>query len=68
MKKTKIYLLSQTYEIEMEEEFYEYIKDDIEKISSLKSLKELLNLLLMCKYETYKNDIKMNKIIKKLEI
>ena len=31
MKKTKIYLHSQTYEIEMEEEFYEYIKDDIEK-------------------------------------
>jgi hypothetical protein len=67
MKKIKISILSQVYEIEIEEEFYEYIKDDIEKINSL-SIKELLNLLLMCKYETYKNDIKMNKLLKKLEI
>jgi len=67
MKKTKIYILSQTYEIEMEEDFYEYIKDDIEKISDL-SVKELLNMILSCKYEAYQNDIKMTKLLKKFEI
>jgi len=68
MKKIKIYLIGQKYEIELEEEFYEYIIEDIQKLnSSQNQIKDLLNLLLSCKYENYKNDIKMKKILKKLE-
>ena len=67
MKKIKIYVLSQSYEIEIDNRFYEYIKNDIDKLNNSKSIKDLLNIMLFCKYEQYKNDIKMKKIIKKLE-
>ena len=68
MKKIKIYLIGQKYEIELEDEFYEYIIDDIQKLNNSQTqIKDLLNLLLSCKYENYKNDIKMKNMLRKLE-
>ena len=67
MKKITIYLLSQKYEIEMEDRFLDYIRGDIEKINSSKSTKDLLNIILSSKYESYKNEKKMTKLLKKLE-
>ena len=67
MKKITIYLLSQKYEIEMEDRFLDYIREDIEKINSSKSTKDLLNIILSSKYESYKDEKKMTKLLKKLE-
>ena len=68
MKKIKIYLIGQKYEIELEDEFYEYILQDIQKLNnSQNQIKDLLNLLLSCKYENYENDIKMRNLLKKFE-
>ena len=68
MKKIEIYFLSQKYEIEMEDEFFEYIKDDIFRLNHSKSIKDMLNILLSCKYEAYKNENKMKNLLKRLEI
>jgi len=68
MKKIKIYLIGQKYEIELEDEFYEYIIDDIQKLNNSQTqIKDLLNLLLSCKYENYENDITMRNLLKKFE-
>ena len=68
MKKVKIYLIGQKFEIEIEDEFYEYIKDDIQKLNnSQNQIKDLLNLILKERYISYENDKKMKKIIKRLE-
>jgi len=68
MKKIKIYLVGQKFEIEIEDEFYEYIKDDIVKLNnSTSQIKDLLNLILKERYISYENDKKMKKIIKRLE-
>jgi len=68
MKKIKIYLVGQKFEIEIEDEFYEYIQEDIMNLNNSNSqIKELLNLILKEKYISYENDKKMKKILKKLE-
>ena len=68
MKKIKIYSVGQKFEIEIEDEFYEYIKDDIVKLNnSTSQIKDLLNLILKERYISYENDKKMKKIIKRLE-
>jgi len=69
MKKVKLYLVGQKYEIEIEDGFFEYIKDDLNKLmSSNNQVKDMLNILLKFSYKGYKTDQKLNKIIKKLEI
>jgi len=68
MKKLNVYLIGQKYEIELEEEFYEYVKNDIDKISkSDTQIRDLLNLVLSLEYKQYINEQKMKKLIKKLE-
>jgi len=68
MKKLKIYLVGQKYELELEDEFYEYIKDDLLTINNSNSqVKDLLNLILSLKYKMYKNEQKMTNLLKKLE-
>ena len=51
----------------MEDRFLDYIREDIERINSSKSTKDLLNIILSSKYESYKNEKKMTKLLKKLE-
>jgi len=69
MKKVKLYLVGQKYEIEIEDGFFEYIKDDLNKLmSSNNQVKDMLNILLKFSYKSYKTDQKINKIIQKLEI
>ena len=69
MKKVKIYLNAQKYEIEMEDDFYEYIIDDINKLNnSHNQIKDLLNLMLSSKLKLFQNEFKMKKLLKKLEI
>ena len=69
MKKIKIYLVGQKYEIELEDDFYEYIIDDINKLNnSDNQIRDLLNLMLSSKLELLKNELKMKKLLKKLEM
>ncbi len=69
MKKTKLYLLGQKYEIEMDDEFYKFIEKEIESLNnSQNQVKDLLNIMLSCKYKMYKKEKKIQKIIKKLEL
>ena len=69
MKKVKIYLVGQKYEIELEDDFYKYIIDDIDKLNnSDNQIKDLLNLMLASKLVLSKNEQKMKKLLKKLEL
>jgi len=68
MKKLKIYLVGQKYELELEDEFYEFIKDDLININnSSTQIKDLLNLILSLEYKVYHNDKMITKLINKLE-
>jgi uncharacterized protein YeaO (DUF488 family) len=67
MKKIKVYLIGQKYEIELEDEFYDYILEDIQKLNnSQNQIKDLLNLLLSCKYKNYSNEKVIKKMLEKL--
>jgi len=69
MKKLKIVLLGKKYEIELQNGFYEYIKEDINRLnSSSNQIKELLNLFLKEKSLSYENEKKVKKMLKKFEI
>jgi hypothetical protein len=69
MKKIKLYLIGQKYEIEIEDGFFDYIKDDINNLNNSDSqMKELLNIMLKFSYKSYKNEQKMNKLIQKLDL
>jgi len=68
MKKIKIYLIGQKYEIELEDDFYEYIQEDINKLNnSNNQIKDLLHLFLEEKFLSYKNNKKIISLLKKLE-
>jgi len=69
MKTITLYLSGQKYDIEIEDKFYEFIKQDIEDLNNSKhQLKTLLNLMLKFSYNNYKNEQKINKLIKKLDL
>jgi len=67
MKKIKIYLIGQKYEIELEDGFYEVIKDDIDMINnSDNQARDLLNLMLSNKYKLYKYEKKLKELSQKI--
>jgi len=69
MKKLSLYISGQKIEIEIEEKFYKYIEKDISKINNSNShFKEVLTLMLSFAYKNYKNELKITKLIKKLEL
>jgi hypothetical protein len=69
MKKLSLYISGQKIEIEIEEKFYKYIEKDIAKLNNSSShFKEILSLMLSFAYKNYKNELKMTKLIKKLEL
>jgi len=60
MKTITLYVLGEKFEISLEEEFFEYSKEDLAKLQEINSPKELLFFIL----EKNKN---LYKLIKKLE-
>jgi len=69
MKKIKLYLVGQKYEIEIEDEFYEYVKDDINVLNNSDTqLKDLLNIMLKFSYKSYENEQKMKSLVEKLDL
>ena len=68
MKKLSLYISGQKIDIEIDDKFYKYIEKDISKFNNKNStFKEILSLMLSFAYKNYKNELKMKKIIKKLE-
>jgi negative regulator of replication initiation len=69
MKKIKLYLIGQKYEIEIEDEFYEYIKNDINSLNNSDTqVKDLLNTMLKFSYKSFKNEQKMKNLLTKLDL
>jgi len=60
MKTITLYVLGEKFEISLEEEFFEYSKEDLMKLQEINSPKELLFFIL----EKNKN---LYKLVKKLE-
>jgi hypothetical protein len=68
MKKIKVYLIGQKFEIELEDEFYDYIQNDIMKLNnSSNQIKDILDLILSLEYKMYENEQKMTNLLKKFE-
>ena len=65
MKKISTFILGEKFEIEIEDEFFEFIKDDLLKLQN-PTPKELLFLFLKNKKELFQNYKKLEEIINKL--
>ena len=65
MKKISTFILGEKFEIEIEEEFFEFIKDDLLKLQN-PTPKELLFLFLKNKKELFQYYKKLEEIINKL--
>jgi len=66
MKKISLSVLGEKFEIELEDEFFEFVKEDLLKIQH-PTPKELLFLILKNKKKVFETEKKINLIIKKLE-
>jgi len=66
MKKISLSVLGEKFEIELEDEFFEFVKDDLLKIQH-PTPKELLFLVLKNKKEVFETNHRLKKIIEKLE-
>ncbi|WP_457564491.1 hypothetical protein [Caminibacter sp.] len=65
MKKISISVMGEKFEIEMEEEFFEFVKEDLQKIQN-PTPKELLFLILKKNKNEFEMNKKISEIIKKL--
>ena len=65
MKKISTFVLGEKFEIEIEDEFFEFIKDDLLKLQN-PTPKELLFLFLKNKKELFQYYKKLEEIINKL--
>ena len=60
MKKISLSFLGEKFEIELEEEFFEFVKDDIKKLKNA-TAKDILMLILKNKKEEFENQEKIKK-------
>ncbi|WP_456480436.1 hypothetical protein [Nautilia sp.] len=65
MKKISISVLGEKFEIELEDEFFEFVKEDLKKIQN-PTPKEILYLFLENKKEQFELNKKIEKIISKI--
>ena len=67
MKKT-VYLIGQKYELELEDGFFDFIKNKLDKLdTSDNQVKTLLNLFLSSEYELYEKNKSLKQMIEQLE-
>jgi len=64
-KKLSLSVMGEKFEIELEEEFFEFVKEDLLKIQN-PTPRELLYLILEKNQKEYKTQKELEKIIKKL--
>ena len=69
MKKFDLQFGGRKYELEFEDKFYNYIVEDLEKINNSKNqVKDIIELMLSKSYKMYRNDKRIAKILKKLDL
>jgi hypothetical protein len=66
MKKISLSVLGEKFEIELEDEFFEFVKDDLLKIQH-PTPKELLFLILKNKKEIFETNKKIEELISKID-
>jgi hypothetical protein len=66
MKKISVSILGEKFELELEDEFFNFIKDDLLKLQN-PTPKELLFLFLKNRKEIFERDAEIKKLIDKLE-
>ncbi len=66
MKKISLSVLGEKFEIELEDEFFDFVKDDLLKLQN-PTPKELLFLFLKNKKELFETDKKILGIVQKIE-
>jgi len=66
MKKISLSVLGEKFEIELEDEFFEFVKDDLLKIQH-PTPKEILLLVLKNRKELFETNKKIKNLISKLE-
>jgi len=66
MKKISLSVLGEKFELELEDEFFEFVKDDLLKIQH-PTPKELLFLILKNKKELFEKEKKIENLIKKFK-
>ncbi|ACM92875.1 hypothetical protein NAMH_1134 [Nautilia profundicola AmH] len=66
MKKISLSVLGEKFEIELEDEFFEFVKEDLLKIQH-PTPKELLFLILKNKKEMFETNKKIKNILQKLD-
>jgi len=66
MKKISLSVLGEKFEIELEDEFFEFVKEDLLKLQS-PTPKEILFLLLENKKKQFQTNKEIEKIISKTE-
>ena len=67
MKKISLSVLGEKFEIELEDEFFEFVKDDLLKIQH-PTPKDILFLMLKNKKELFETNKKIENIIEKLNL
>ncbi len=68
MKQIELKISGHTYNLEFEDEFYDYIKNDLDRINKDdKQLKVMLEVLLSKSYDNYQNNKKLEEILKKFD-
>jgi len=67
MKKISLSVLGEKFEIELEDEFFEFVKEDLLKLQN-PTPKELLFLFLKNKKKQFEINNELKKIISRLEI
>jgi hypothetical protein len=64
-KKISLSVMGEKFEIELEEEFFEFVREDLEKIQN-PTPKELLFLILQKNKKEYETNKQLQKILNKL--
>jgi len=62
-----IYILGEKFNLSMEDEFFEYVREDLQKLQDITTPKEVLSFFLDKSKKEFENEKILKKIVKKLE-
>jgi len=62
-----IYILGEKFNLSMEDEFFEYVREDLQKLQDITTPKEVLSFFLDKSKKEFDNEKILKKIVKKLE-
>ena len=67
MTNVTVYILGEKFNLSMEDEFFEYVKEDLQKLQDITTPKEVLSFFLEKSKKEFENEKILKKIVKKLE-